>query len=280
MAGLVGTMPRRQLARRLRELRERAGLTIDVAAKKLETSSSRLSRIENAEQHIDVHWLRAMLDIYGLTIDEWEPYESLCRQAAMRGWWRDFGLSDRGYVPLEAAAYRVRDFQATLVPGLLQTADYARSLFAAAAIPWPEEQREREIQVRMIRQRRLYAEDDPIELHAILDEAVLHRVVGGQRAHRAQLAQLVIAAELDTVTIQVVPFGIGARPGMDGAFSVLSFPDPDEPDVAYVEYMTGALHIDKAERVQRCIVTFEQLRSLALSPADSIALVERLIGSI
>jgi transcriptional regulator with XRE-family HTH domain len=271
-------MPRRQLGRRLRELRERAKLTIKVAAKTLETSSSSLCRIEHGQQRVDVHWLRAMLDLYGVTVDQWAPYEALCRQAAMRGWWRDFGLDDRGYVGLEAAANRVREFEMTLLPGLLQTAEYARALFEAATVPLPEEQREREVQVRLIRQRRLYSMDEPLELEAVIDEAALRRQVGGPTVHRAQLEQLVITAELDTVTLQVVPTEFGAHPSLGGGFALLSFADPDEPDVVYVEHLTGSSHIEKAEVVARCTLAFDRLRSMALSPADSMALVERLIA--
>src|ERR1700754_1699345 len=135
MVGPVGTMPRRQLGRRLRRLREDAGLTVEEAARQLETSSSKLSRIENAQQGVDVHWVKGMLDLYGLTLDRWEPYLDLCRHAAMRGWWRNFGLDDRGYVGLEAAANLVQESALTLVPGLLQTAEYARALFDSATKP-------------------------------------------------------------------------------------------------------------------------------------------------
>jgi len=218
-----------------------------------------------------------MLDLYGVTIDEWEPYLALCRQGAMHGWWRDFGLADRGYVALEAAATRVRSFEMGLVPGLLQTPEYTRALFEAAVAPPPVEQWERQLQVRMLRQRRLYCEDDPLELVTVLDEAAVRRPVGGAEVHREQLEHLVIAAELDTVTLQIVPTEVGAHSSLYGGFTLLSFPDPDEPELAYVEHLTGSSHIEKAGVVERCSMAFERLRTVALSPAESLDLVERLI---
>jgi transcriptional regulator with XRE-family HTH domain len=176
---LVGTMPRRQLARRLRQLRDHSGLTLHEVATRLEISTSTLSRLENAQVLVDIHLLKDMLDLYGLTIDRWDPYLSLCRQARGRGWWRDYGMDDRGYVALEASANLVREFAVMSIPGLLQTEAYARALFDNAVLPLPKVQRVRQVQVRMLRQRRLYTEDDPLELVAVVDEAALQRQVGG-----------------------------------------------------------------------------------------------------
>jgi transcriptional regulator with XRE-family HTH domain len=281
MGAPVGTTPRRQLARRLKKLRQRANLTILDVARHLETSISSLSRIEQAQQRLDIHWLREMLDLYQVPVSEWEPYLQLCRQSRARGWWRDFGLDDRGYVALEAGACRVREFSLTAVPGLLQTAEYARGLFTSAAAPLNEERRERQIEVRMIRQRRLYLEDDPIELVAVVDESVLRRPVGGPAVLRDQLEHLVIVAELDTVTLRVLPTGAGGHPGLDGgSFALLSFPDPEEPDLTYVEHVSGAIHIERAEEVARSRLIFERLCAAALPPAESTQLVERLIARL
>jgi len=274
MVGPVGTVPRRQLARQLKQLREQAGLTLEAAAGRLECSTSKLSRIETAQQFVDVHWVRGMLDLYDAGWC-WNEVLDLARQAKARGWWRAYGLDDRGYVPLEAAASQVREFSITAVPGLLQTAEYARALFRSALVPISEERRERNLEVRMVRQHRLLAEEDPLTLSAIIDESVLRRPVGGKTVLRAQLEHLLMAAELDSVTLQVLPPGTGEHPGLDGNFILLSFADLGEPDMAYVEHVTGAVHIEKAEEVARCTLAFDRLRSAALSPADSVALLER-----
>ncbi|WP_308282571.1 helix-turn-helix domain-containing protein [Pseudonocardia nigra] len=274
------TVPRRRLARQLRELRESASMTLEEAAPELDWSPSKLSRIENAHQAVDVHAVRSMLDLYDVGGDRWGELIALTREAAQRGWWRQYGLSDQCYVPLEAAAGSVRDFTVTYVPGLLQTADYARALFAASVTPHSPDAVEREVEVRMIRQERLTSATDPLELAAIVDEAVLHRPVGGPAVMRAQLRYLIDAAGLDTVTFQVVPSGVGAHAAMGGAFTVLNFDGLGEPDMAYVEHSMGAVHIEKAQDVARARLVFDRVRSVALSPAESVALVERVAAEM
>ena len=268
------TIRRRQLARRLRLLREQAGLTIEAAAPALDWSPSKLSRIENAHQSVDVHGVRSMLDHYGVGGETWTELIELTREARRPGWWRAYGLDDKGYLPLEAEATLVRDFTMTLVPGLLQTEDYARALFDASAANWTVEENVRAVTVRMIRQKRLTSDEDPLELVAIVDESVLRRPVGGPAVMRAQLERLAAAAALDSVTFQVLPTGVGAHAGMSGGFTVLSFDGLGEPDMAYVEYPMGALHLEQEEKVARARLVFDHLRSAAYGPAESIAFVE------
>ena len=178
-------------------------------------------------------------------------------------------------MPLEAEATLVRDFTVAYVPGLLQTADYARALFRSSLRRYTETEIENAVTVRMIRARRLAGETPSLELAAIMDEAVLHRPVGGPAVLRAQLAHLVTTSGLPTVTLQVLPWSLGAYSGMSGVFTVLSFGDLGVADMAYVEHPMGAVHMDKAADVARATLTFDHLRSLALSPGDSVALIER-----
>jgi hypothetical protein len=255
-------------------------MTLEEAAPALDFSPSKLSRIENAQQGVDVHAVRSMLDLYDVGGDRWTELVALAREAAQRGWWRAYGLDDRGYVPLEAAATRVDDFTVTYVPGLLQTADYARALFTASWKRRSAEKLERDVLVRMIRQERLTDTEDPLELVAVVDEAVLLRPVGGPAVMRAQLRHLVEAAALDAVTLQVLPTSVGAHAALDGAFTVLHFDGLDEPDVAYVEHPMGAVHIEKAEDVAGARLAFDRVRSVALSPADSVAFVERVAAAM
>lgn len=274
MARPIGTVPRRQLGRQLRQLRREAGLSLDEAAKLLECSSSRLDRYETGQQVADVHWVRGMLDLYGAS-EGWDQMLALTRLAREPGWWRQYGLNDRGYVPLEASATLVREFNPMVVPGLLQTPEYARALSGMAVVLMSDGRVERDVEVRTIRQRRLLAEDHPLELETIMDETVLHRPIGDAKVLRAQLEHLLMMAEVDTVTLRVLPTDVGAHPGLDGGFILLSFADLDEPDIVYVEPLTGSLHIDRAQVVTRCRLAFDRLRSAALDPADSLALVER-----
>ncbi len=234
----VALVRRRQVARRLRLAREAAGLSLEDAAARLDCSSSKLSRIETAQQGVDVHWVRGMMDLYEIAGADWTELLDLTRAARARGWWRNYGLDDQGYVPLESEATLVRDFQVGLMPGLLQTHAYALALFSAAIRRRTEAQLENDLQVRTIRQRRLIA-DPPLELTAIVDEAALHRSVGGPDVMHAQLAHLVEAAELPSVTLQVLPFSAGAYPTPEGAFTLLSFGDLGEPDLVYIEHPWG-----------------------------------------
>jgi transcriptional regulator with XRE-family HTH domain len=271
---------RRQLARTLRELRVHAGLTIEAAAPLLDFSPSKLSRIENAHQGVDVHIVRSMLDLFDVGGDRWTEILELTREASAKGWWRAYGLDDRGYVPLEAEASTIRDFTVTYVPGLLQTADYARALFETSFRRRSEATLERDVTVRMIRQERLTSMERPLEFFSLIEESVLHRPVGGTAVMRAQLARLVEASSLDTVTVQVLPTGIGAHPGIDGAFTVLSFEALGEPDMGYVEHPMGAVHVDKEEDVTRARLVFDHLRTVARSPAESVALIEQVAAQM
>lgn len=268
---------RRQLARELRQLRESSGYTLEAAAVKLEWSPSKLSRIENGLQGVDIHSVRGMLDLYDLGGDRAAHIQDLTRAARQCGWWRAYGLDDRGFVPLEAEASLVRAFEPAYVPGLLQTCEYARTLCDGSLRHRPAERVDSFVAVRMVRQRRLTSVDEPLELVAIVDESVLLRQVGGPTVMRPQLEHLVAAAELDAVTLQVLPFRVGSHPGMDGAFSILSFGELGEPDLVYVEHSMGAVEHGKEEDVARATLMFGRLRSLALSPDDTLALVREVL---
>ena len=270
---------RRVLARQLRLMREDAGLTLEQAAPKLDFSVSKLSRIENAQVVIDVHWVKSMLDVYDVGGDRWTELVDLAREAAQRGWWRAYGLGNTSYIAFETEAARVQEFTITYVPGLLQTADYARALMRAVPVRRSTEQLENEISARLYRQRRLASAEDPLELVAVVDEAALRRLVGGPAVLRAQLGRIVELAALDTVTLHVLPAAIGAHAALSSGFTILNFGDLGEPDMAYVEHTLGALSLDKDGDLARARLTFERVQADALDPAESVALVHRLAGS-
>jgi hypothetical protein len=227
-----------------------------------------------------VHIVRSMLDLFDIGGDRWEEILELTREASAKGWWRAYGLDDRGYVPLEAEASTVREFASSFVPGLLQTADYARVLFETSLRPRSPQILERDVKVRMIRQERLKSAEYPLELLTVIEESVLHRVLGGHAAMRVQLDHLLDAAKLDTVSLQILPTDVGGHPGLDGAFTVLSFEGLGEPDMGYAEHPMGSIHIEKAEDVMRARVVFDHLSSVALSPAESTALIEQVIAQM
>ncbi|MDQ2708527.1 MAG: helix-turn-helix domain-containing protein [Actinomycetota bacterium] len=268
---------RRILARRLRLLREQAGLTLEEAAPKLDWSAASLSRIETAQQGVDVHGVRSMLDLYDVGGDRWTDLIELTRQARQRGWWQAYGLGQPPfYVGYETEASLVYEFTVGYVPGLLQTADYARALFTAVPMRRTEEQLANEVTVRMIRQHRLTSTDHPLRLVAVVDETVLHRPVGGSEVLGAQLRHLAEAAILDTVTLQVLPTAVGAHAALASGFTILNFGDLGEPDIAYVEHSLGALILDKEHDVTRARLAFDRVRADALDPAESLAMVRRL----
>ncbi|MGH3613608.1 MAG: helix-turn-helix domain-containing protein [Pseudonocardia sp.] len=276
MAARNGSVVRRRmLGRQLRLLREDAGLTLDAAAPALDWSPSKLNRIEMGQQAADVHGVRSMLDLYDVGGERWTELVTLTRETRQKGWWQAYGVGDTSFVGFEAKASLVQEFTVDFVPGLLQTADYSRALFVASPVRRTESRLADEVTVRTIRQQRLTSAGGPLELVAITDESVLHRPVGNWDVLRAQLAHLAAAAELDSVTLQVLPTAIGAHVAMGSGFSVLSFGDLGEPDMAYVEHALGALFLEKDADVSRARLSFDRLRSDALSPAESLALIRR-----
>jgi hypothetical protein len=193
-----------------------------------------------------------------------------------RGWWEDFGrVLPSGlevYVGLESDAQAERCWEPLLVHGLLQTPEYARAVFQMGG-RHPLADIDDLVQIRMERQKLLTREDSPLEVWAIFDEGVVRRPLGGAEVMRAQLHHLVEVTELPNVAIQIVPVSMGANPGLGGAFSILEF-EEDSP-VVYVDTRAGNLYLEKRADVRQHITTFDLLRSMALAPAESVALLRQ-----
>ncbi len=206
---------------------------------------------------------------------QWEP-ECLAR---VKDWWHQYSGAIpewfQFYVGLEAAASAMQEYNAELVTGLLQTEPYIRAVMAAAMRADHNDEMERQIKVRMERQKRLTAPDAPT-LWVVLNEAVLHRQVGGPAVMRDQLAHIADVAGLGNVTVQVLPYTAGAHPAMLGSFTLMQFPDPTDRDVVYLEAETGALYLEKHEDVRRYSLILDYLRAQALGPAESRALIAQL----
>lgn len=266
---------RRRQGKVLRELREAARMSPHEVCAKLEFSPARLSRLENGQTAPDIVLVKSMLDLYGIPVNDWEPYLELAREAKKKGWWQAHGLPAMGYTAVEAAASTVREFALAHVPGLMQTSDYTRAVLAEMPMGRTQQQFDNDVAVRAIRQQRLTS-DDPLNLTAVVDEGVLTRPVGGRDVMRAQLEHMLMLAELPTVSLQVIQTSGGAHPGMNSAFTVLRFPDVDDADIAYVEHVAGSLLLEKAEQVRTARLVFDQLRAEALPPDDSAALLARL----
>jgi transcriptional regulator with XRE-family HTH domain len=274
------TVKRRRLAAELRRYRDQAGLTIDEVAERLEWSTAKISRIENARVSVLPRDVKFLLGVYGLSDRDqtWDVLLTLARESRQKGWWHQYGEAVpewfEVYVGLEAEAATISGYDAEFVPGLLQTEEYARAVHRASLIRATDDEIEQRVRMRMARQELLTSDDAP-QVWLVLNEAVIRRTVGGRATMHGQLTQLISAASLPNMTLQVVPFSVGAHPAMDGSFSILSFPEPADPNIVYFEYHTGALYLEKTSEVSRYKLMIDHLRAAAQPVDTSRALIAR-----
>ncbi|MGH3069096.1 MAG: helix-turn-helix domain-containing protein [Streptosporangiaceae bacterium] len=264
----------RQLAAELRRLRDAATLTGEEAAGRLGWSPSKISRIETGQTAPSPADLRRVLDLYEVSGTQRGRLESLGQSAGQRGWWDAYadtlGPEYTALIALEAEAESVRWYAPMLVPGLLQTEDYARAVISSGLLIAPPGEIERRVQVKMTRQKVL-ARNDPLTLDVILDQAAVLRTVGGAGVMRGQLTHLATMADRPNITVQVLPLGAGAHPATTGEFTILAFPDLVAPDVVYLENMTSDLYVEREAEVYRYGMAFDRLRTLAWPAAKSAA---------
>ena len=270
------TVRRRELGALLRALRLEKGLTVEQAAERLMFSMSKLSRMETGHGVATPRDVRDLCDLYGVTDQaERDRMMALAREGKQSGWWQSYDLDYFAtYVGLEAEAVEIKCYQSTIVPGLLQTPDYARAMHEAGIPRISPERIEELIEVRLMRQR-LLAQDPPVRLVAVLDEAVLHRAVGGPAVMRAQLNWLIQASNRPNVTTQVIPYTAGAHPAMDSTFNILDFAG-SVPSVVYVEGLVGWIYVERPQEINRYQQVFEHLRTVALNPQESRDLLMRI----
>jgi transcriptional regulator with XRE-family HTH domain len=266
----------RRLGRELRRLREARGWKLEEAANQLQCSTSRVSRIESGEIKPRTGDVMELLHAYDVPLDG-EPGQwllTLARDLRQSGWWQRLdNISGRyaTYIAYEAEATDLRNFEPTLVPGLLQTETYAREVNSVgretdgAAI-------EQRVQARLKRQEVLHRKPHPLRLHAILSEAALALEVGGPDVMHEQLEHVVQLARLSNVTIQVLRFAAGAHLADRGGFAVLTF-EKDEPPLGYIETLAGELFLESPREIGRLMAVYDHLRTLAMSPAESIRLI-------
>ncbi|HUQ61933.1 DUF5753 domain-containing protein, partial [Lentzea sp.] len=235
---------------------------------RLRYNYQKLSRIENG-QLPEYHGLRAMLDLYGVLVSEEAPFIEMWERAGEKGWWHPYGLDDQGYISLEHDAIKVCEFQLGYVPGLLQTEHYMRESFASARAQHSRRWIQNQVAVRMQRQQRLVG-DEPLEYHAIIDEAAL------RQADRDQLMHVEHMSRLPNVTVQILSRSAGMHDGQNGSFILLDFAYPGEMTVLYVEHAAGAAHIEEVERVKASRLVYKHLSKLALTPDESAEWIGRL----
>lgn len=271
------TLRRRELGVLLRSRRLQLGLTVEQVAEHLECSTSKISRMETGHRGVTSRDVRDLCDLYQVNDKaERDRLMELARESRQSAWWQSYDLPYSMYVGLEAEATAIGDFQSSVVPGLLQTADYARAGHLGAFPVLSPEEIDRRIEAKLTRQRLLTRPGGPT-ISAVLDEAVLHRLTGGAAVMRAQLGKLLEVTKLSNITIQVIPFTVGAHPGVESNFSILELPPPS-PGVVFVEGLVGSIYLEKPDDLDRYHKIFARLKEIALSPQDSFDLIARLRG--
>lgn len=273
------TLRRRQLGFLLRQLRTERGLSIDEVTERAMFSATKLSRLETGRVGASPRDIRDLCIVYGITDSaEREQLMALAREGKQRGWWQEFDLPYANYVGLEAEAASISQYESDIVPGLLQVEGYARAIFQAGDPPLDTSAIEGRIQARIRRQALLDRDDAPL-LHCVLDEGALRRPIGGPAVMHAQLARVISAAGLPKVTFQVIPFAVGAHPGLDSNFVILEIAEPTVNDVVYVEGAVGNIYLETAADLVRYRRIFSRLQSMALDPEGSVALVSRIAAT-
>ncbi|MEU2039410.1 helix-turn-helix domain-containing protein [Nocardia niwae] len=273
-------MPRRQLGRHLRDLRNRAGMTTRVAARQLEWSEAKIWRIETGQTSLRGLDVEAMCKVYGAPPDLLEPLRALARDTKAKGWWTAYGdVIPEGfdvYIGLEEAAARVFTYENELVPGLLQTEGYTRAVITAAHPELSADEIDRRVRLRQARQALVNRPYEPLVLDALIDETVLRRRIGGPEVTSGQLDHLLRMAELPNVRIRLVPMDCGYHDGMtSGRFVLLEFHEarsgePPEPPVVYLEAFTGPVYVDKEHEIGRFRTAFASIEAAAVDPRTRI----------
>jgi hypothetical protein len=265
----------------LRRLRTEKGITREEAADAIRASAWKIHRLENGQVGFKDRDLVDLLALYGIS-DQQEVAAllELAREANSPGWWFRYGDLVppwfRAYMDLESAATLIRAYEGQLVPGLLQTADYARATIAGMLLPQAPDEVERRVTLKLARQQILEKPDGP-RLWAVVEEAALRRSVGGTRVMRGQLERLIDATGMANVVLQVLPLSVAVHPAMTGAFSILRFADQELPDVVYLEQLTNALYLDRLDDVNQYLQVMDSISMRAAPPDRTVDLLRELL---
>ncbi len=278
------TVLRMVLGVHLRRLRERSRISREAAGESIRASHAKISRLELGRVGCKQRDLDDLLTLYGVE-DERDRavFLALANQASSPGWWHQYNdvLPSwfEVYVGLEQSASIIRTFQVQFVPGLLQAEGYAREVVKLGCPNLETREIERRVALRMSRQDFLVQPDAP-SLWAVVDEAAVRRVLGSGKVMRQQLQRLIELTEQRNITIQVVPFDVGGHVAGGGPFSILRFPEPDLPDVVYLEQLRSALYLDKSQDVDAYRAVMDRLCAQAESPAQTVKTLGRIIREI
>jgi transcriptional regulator with XRE-family HTH domain len=278
------TVRRILMGTQLRRLREAKGITREDAGYHIRASESKISRMELGRVSFKERDVVDLLALYGVEeTAERDALVTLSREANAPGWWHQYAdvLPDwfQTYVGLEEAASVLRVYEVQFVPGLLQTASYARAVIARGQPAAPAEEIERRVSMRITRQELLTKPGGP-RLWAVVDEAALRRPVGAPEVFRSQLEHLIEVTQDARVTLQVTPFGTGGPTAEAGAFTIMRFPEQDLPDVVYLEQLTSALYLDKREDVERYSEIMERLSVESESPERTVDVLRGMLSDL
>lgn len=270
----------RQVAAALRELRERAGLSGAEVAKRMGMSPSKISRIETGNSGLQIEDVAALLGLYQVPASTRDELLDLVRRSEERGWWtRQPGLPQlwRSLIDFEAKATRVQNYEALVVPGLLQTAEYARALISGVAPTVSEAELDNLVAARMARQTVLTRASAP-HFFAVVDEGALRRPVGGPGVMHRQLHHLLGVAEQPHVTVRVVPLAAGAHAGLRGPFVILEF--ADDPALVYLENHSTVLFLEEETDLAAYRVALGNILHAALAPAATAELITQIAAEL
>jgi transcriptional regulator with XRE-family HTH domain len=279
MASGSPTARRRRLGSELRNLRLGVGKTLDDAAAVLECHRSRISRMETGHLPVKRRDLDDLLDLYGVTEAETRStLTAMARRMNEPNWWEEYGLDPtyENLLGLESEANYIRSFQTILIPGLLQTDDYTRAVIDANPALVTDDSIEKLLRVRAERKLVLTRDELPVRFWGIIGEAALRTPVGGADVMKAQIDYLVKMTERPNITLQVLPYKAGAHAGLSGPFIIFAFSLPGDRDIIFLENLTSSLYLDKPPAVEEYTLVFDDLRSSALNPGDSLDLISEI----
>ncbi|WP_436532600.1 helix-turn-helix domain-containing protein [Actinoplanes sp. HUAS TT8] len=274
MARPIGpTIPRWQLGEQLSQLRSAAGKSQQDAANRLGCSVSKIQKIEGGEVGTKPVELEALLALYGAAESLSSQLLELRALGAQRGWWSKYGAVPSPFATflgMESAATKIRVFEPLMVYGLLQTQDYTHALIEAHTPALTDAEVDRQVQIRMERQERVFS-DEPPDIWVVLDEAALRRQIGSPEVMARQLNHLLRLPK--RVTVQVVPFASGGYPGGLGGLTIFEFADEMHSPVAYVECQAGNLYLEREDDLARSNVALNHIAAAALSKQQSRELI-------
>ena len=264
---------RRELGAVLRALRSAKGLTVEQVAERLLCSPSKVSRMETG-QGATARDIRDLCDLYEVADPaERDRLMTLAREGKGPARWQRYELAYATYAELEQGALAISAFQSSVVHGLLHTADYARAGHEGAMPRLDPDRIDLQIEAKLTRQR-ILTRDDPPRFEVVLDEAALHRMVGGRRVMAEQLTKILVTANLPNVVVQVLPYERGFHPAVESNFTILELPNPD-PGVVFVEGLIGSTYLDRPDDLKRYREVFDRLQSIALNPKDTADLIAK-----